>query len=104
MMRRSTPGQLARWCRKQARIHREAAACIRVTDIGSDTAGPLSAGQRIEWLDAAARWDARADLLAWAARHPRLRLPQVAEFLRVEGLRGGYEASEIAWLVHQLPA
>ena len=102
MIRRRSPRQMACWCRTQARVHREAAACIRVTDVGSDRAVPLPVRQRDEWLDAATRWETRADLLACAARRPHDRIQRIVELLRVESLRGGHEADEVALLLDQL--
>lgn len=85
-----TPADGARYCREVAVLRRRAQETQRIVSVGPAGLYP-TAGERAGWGQAAARWDARAELLEWAAAAPAERLTATLTQLVVEGLRDDME-------------
>jgi len=92
-----TPADGARYCRQVAVLRRRALETQRIVSVGRTGLYP-TADERAGWGQAAARWDARAELLEWAAAAPGERLAATLTQLSVEGLRDDVEG----WLIRQL--
>lgn len=92
-----TPADGARYCRQVAVLRRRARETQRIASVGRTGLYPI-AGEWAGWGQDAARWEARAELLEWAAAAPGERLAATLIQLAVEGLRDGMEG----WLIRQL--
>lgn len=91
---RRTPADGARYCRQVAVLRRRAQETQRIGSVGQTGLYPR-AGERAGWGQDAARWEARAELLEWAAAAPGERLAATLIQLAMEGLRDDAEG----WLM-----
>ncbi len=92
-----TPADGARYCRQVAVLRRRGQETQRIVSVGRTGLYP-TAGERAGWGQDAARWEARAELLEWAAAAPGKRLANTLTQLAVEGLRDDMEG----WLIRRL--